>query len=310
MAAGIGEMVGAGRCIFVPMTLLTVLTWALPAVILLATLEGLVLTFVAKRSYDWRSWAASLTDALVREYLVYAVLAFSLAGPLIAWAWAHRVATVPLGGAASIAVLFVGQEFCYYWYHRAAHRVRWFWATHAVHHSPNSFNLGIAYRFGWTGRLAGNSLFYVPLVWLGFAPSAVFVTLALNLIYQFWLHTEWIPKLGWFEYVFNTPSHHRVHHASNPEYIDRNYGGVLIVFDRLFGTFAEERADVPCRYGLTKPLLTNNPVTIAFHEWLNIGRDLLAARSIRDVAGLLFGPPGWRPAATAGAATITPVVRP
>ena len=137
--------------------------------------------------------------------------------------------------------------------------MRWFWATHAVHHSPNEFNLGIAYRFGWTGRLAGNAVFFVPMIWLGFPPKAVFAALALNLLYQFWLHTEWVPKLGWLEYVLNTPSHHRVHHASNADYIDRNYGGVLIVFDRLFGTFAAERDDLPCRYGLVTPLVSHQP---------------------------------------------------
>ena len=277
------------------MTLFTILAWSLPAVIVLATVEGLVLTFVARRAYDWRSYAASVTDALVREYVVYAFLAVSLAGPLIELAWTHRLTTVPLGGLASFAALFVGQEFCYYWFHRAAHRVRWFWATHAVHHSPNEFNLGVAYRFGWTGRVAGNALFFVPMVWLGFAPQAVFATLALNLIYQFWLHTEWVPKLGWFEYVFNTPSHHRVHHASNAEYIDANYGGVLIVFDRLFGTFVAERDDLPCRYGLVTPLTTNNPIKIAFHEWLKFANDLFTARSWREAVGHLFGPPAWRP---------------
>lgn len=116
------------------MTLFTILVWSLPAVIVLATVEGLVLTFVARRAYDWRSYAASVTDAVVREYLVYALLPLSLATPLIELAWRHRLTTVPLGGFASFAVLFVGQEFSYYWYHRAAHRVRWFWATHAVHH--------------------------------------------------------------------------------------------------------------------------------------------------------------------------------
>ncbi|HTB36048.1 MAG TPA: sterol desaturase family protein, partial [Reyranella sp.] len=122
------------------MTLTTVLTWSLPAVIVLATVEGLILTFVARRAYNWQSWAASATDALVREYLVYAFVAVSLVGPLIELAWRHRLTTIPLSGLASFAVLFVGQEFCYYWFHRAAHRVRWFWATHAVHHSPNEFN--------------------------------------------------------------------------------------------------------------------------------------------------------------------------
>ena len=276
------------------MTLLTILTWALPTVIALATVEGLILTFVVRRPYNWRSWAASATDALVREYLVYAFVAVSLAGPLIDLAWRHRLTTIPLNGLASFAVLFVGQEFCYYWFHRASHRVRWFWATHAVHHSPNEFNLGIAYRFGWTGRLAGSAVFYVPMIWLGFAPQAVFATLALNLLYQFWLHTEWVPKLGWLEYVLNTPSHHRVHHASNADYIDRNYGGVLIVFDRLFGTFAAERDDLPCRYGLVTPLESNNPIRIAFHEWLKIAKDLSGARTAREVIGTLFAPPAWR----------------
>ena len=277
------------------MTLSTILAWSLPAVIALASLEGLVLTFVARRSYNWRSYAASVTDVLVREYVVYAFVAVSLAGPLIDLAWRHRLATVPLNGVVSFALLFLGQEFCYYWYHRAAHRVRWFWATHAVHHSPNEFNLGIAYRFGWTGKIAGNALFFVPMIWLGFAPKAVFAALALNLLYQFWLHAEWVPKLGWLEYVLNTPSHHRVHHASNTDYIDANYGGVLIVFDRLFGTFVAERPDLPCRYGLVKPLISNNPIRIAFHEWVNLLDDLRGARSWREAIGYLFGPPGWRP---------------
>jgi len=277
------------------MTLFTVLAWSLPAVIGLATAEGLILTFVVRRAYDWRSYAASVTDALMREYVVYALLSVSLAGPVIELAWKHRLATVPLGGLASFAALFVGQEFCYYWYHRAAHRVRWFWATHAVHHSSNEFNLGVAYRFGWTGRLAGNALFFVPMIWLGFAPRAVFATLALNLIYQFWLHAEWAPRLGWLEVVLNTPSHHRVHHASNAWYIDANYGGVLIVFDRLFGTFIAERDDLPCRYGLVTPLISHNPIRIVFHEWLKLVGDLRRARSWREAAGYLFGPPGWRP---------------
>jgi sterol desaturase/sphingolipid hydroxylase (fatty acid hydroxylase superfamily) len=277
------------------MILLTVLTWSLPAVIVLATVEGLILTFVAGRLYDWRSYAASVTDALVREYLVYAFLSVSLVAPLIELAWKHRLATIPLNDFAAFAVLFVGQEFCYYWFHRAAHRVRWFWATHAVHHSPNEFNLGIAYRFGWTGRIAGNAVFFVPMIWLGFAPQAVFATLALNLLYQFWLHAEWVPKLGWLEVVLNTPSHHRVHHASNADYIDANYGGVLIVFDRLFGTFVGERDDLPCRYGLVTPLATHNPIRIAFHEWLKLVDDLRRARSWREAVGYLFGPPGWRP---------------
>lgn len=271
-----------------------VLTYSLPAVIVVATAEALVLAFVLKRRYAWKAYFASLADALTRQYFVYTYLPFSLAAPLIAWASTHRLMTVPLSGPAAFGALFLGQEFCYYWFHRASHRVRWFWATHAVHHSPNELNLSAAYRFGVTGRITGVALFYVPLVWLGFPAGAVFATLSLNLLYQFWLHTDWVPKLGWLEYVLNTPSHHRVHHAANPEYLDANYGGVLIAFDRLFGTLIPERADLPCRYGLVKPLLSNNPVVIAFHEWRALARDLLEAKSWTERWRYLFGPPGWR----------------
>lgn len=268
------------------------LLYMVPVVIGLATAEGLVLT-LARRPYDWRAYLASTGDILGREALN--LLPLSLVAPLIGLAWRHRLQTIPLDGVDAFLVLFFGQEFCYYWFHRASHRVRWLWATHAVHHSPNELNLSAAYRFGWTGRISGTTVFFVPLVWLGFPPGAVFTTLALNLLYQFWLHATWIPKLGWLEYVFNTPSHHRVHHAANVEYLDANYGGVLIVFDRLFGTLITERADLPCRYGLVKPIHSNNTVVIAFQEWRVLLRDLSSARGWRHAIGYLFGPPGWRP---------------
>jgi sterol desaturase/sphingolipid hydroxylase (fatty acid hydroxylase superfamily) len=266
-----------------------------PLVIIAAAIEAVIYARWGRRAYDWRAALASLADALGREYLVYRYLPLSLAVPVIGWAWTHRVATVPLDDAAAIAVLGLGQEFCYYWFHRASHRVRWFWATHAIHHSSNELNLSAAFRFGWTGRLTGSGIFYAPLVWLGFPPVAVFAVLTLNLLYQFMLHATWIPKLGWLEYVLNTPSHHRVHHAANLEYLDANYGGVLIVFDRLFGTFVAEREDLPCRYGLVKPLRSNNPFVFNFFEWGALLRDLRHGRSWRERAVYLFGPPGWRP---------------
>ena len=267
----------------------------LPAVIALAALEALVLAFWRKEAYDWRAALASLADALGRDYVVYRFLPLSLAAPVIGFAWSHRLTTLPLHGAAALSLLFLGQEFCYYWFHRASHRIRWFWATHAIHHSSNQLNLAAAYRFGWTGRLSGSGIFYAPLVWLGFPPAAVFAVLSLNLLYQFWLHTTWVPKLGWLEYVLNTPSHHRVHHAANLDYLDANYGGVLIVFDRVFGTCIVEREDLPCRYGLVKPLRSNNPFVFNFYEWRALGRDLRQARDWRERWNHLFGPPGWRP---------------
>jgi len=217
----------------------------------------------------------------------------ALVGGITAW---HAIGgmTVPLDTATAVVVLVIGQDFCYYWLHRASHRIRWFWATHAVHHSSNELNLGASYRFGWTGRLTGAAIFYVPMIWLGFAPGPVFIAAAFGLLYQFWVHTEWIPKLGWLEYVLNTPSHHRVHHAANPEYLDRNYGGIFIVFDRLFGTFVSERDDVPCRYGLVTPLRSNNPLVIGFHEWAAMARDLWQARTWRERLMHVVGPPGWR----------------
>ena len=275
--------------------LFNMLFYATPAVIVLALIEAVVLAFVKRRPYSWRASFASLLDAVGREYVVYQFLPVGIAFPVVAWAFNHRLATLQLDATLAFVLLLVGVEFSYYWFHRASHRVRWFWASHAVHHSSNELNLSAAYRFGWTGRLSGTSIFFAPLIWLGYPPAAVFGVLGLNLLYQFWLHADWMPKLGWLEYVFNTPSHHRVHHAANPAYLDANYGGILIVWDRLFGTFIEERADLPCRYGLVKPLLSNNPLVINFHEWLALARDLRQARSWGERWQYLFGPPGWRP---------------
>lgn len=276
-------------------TVIRILTFALPVVIVIATLEGLLLAFVMRHNYNWRAYFASLADALGRQYVVVTFFSLSLAAPAYHWAHIHRLFTIPLDTAVAVVVLLTGQDFCYYWLHRCHHRIRWFWATHAVHHSSNDLNLAAAYRFGWTGRLTGATIFYVPLIWLGFEPLAVAIASSLNLLYQFWLHTEWVPRLGWLEYVLNTPSHHRVHHAANPEYLDHNYGGVFIIFDRIFGTFVAERDDLPCRYGLVQPLRSNNPVFIAFHEWIALARDLWHARSWRDRWWYLVGPPGWQP---------------
>jgi sterol desaturase/sphingolipid hydroxylase (fatty acid hydroxylase superfamily) len=171
----------------------------------------------------------------------------------------------------------------------------WFWANHSVHHSANELNLSAAYRIGVLGRLSGTAFFFVPLVWLGFPPKIVFQLLSINLLYQFWIHATWIPKLGWLEYVFNTPSAHRVHHAANLHYLDANYGGVLIVFDRLFGTYTAERDDLPCRYGLVKPMTSYNPLRIEFTQWALLIRDVVTAKSVRAALGYLVMPPGWQP---------------
>ena len=200
-----------------------------------------------------------------------------------------------LRGVTAFLLLFIGQEFCYYWYHRAAHRVRWFRATHAVHHSSNQLNLSAAYRLGWTGKLTGTALFFVPLLFIGFPPGIVLATFSLNLFYQFWIHATWIPRLGWFEYVINAPSAHRVHHASNLDYLDANYGGVLIVFDHLFGTYVAERDEERCRYGLVKPINSYNILQIELQVWIAMARDVMGARGIGEALGFVLRARGWRP---------------
>ena len=267
-----------------------------PLVFALSVIEALVLA--RRQGYDWRALGASAFD-LVARIATSLFLPLSIATPIVAWTVSHRVSTFTLDGPLALAVLFVGQEFCYYWYHRAAHRIRWFWCNHAVHHSPNELNLSAAYRIGAFGKVSGTALFFVPLMWLGFHPKLVLQALTFNLLYQFWLHTTWIPKLAWLEGIVNTPSAHRVHHASNPEYIDANYGGVLMVFDRLFGTYRSERDDVPLRYGLVHPITSHNPLKIEFNEWARLLGDLARARSLRAAWGALFMPPGWRADATA-----------
>ena len=259
------------------------------SLVLAATLEGL---WLGRRAgvYDWRAYCASLGDLLIRT--ATGVLPLGLAAGALNWVWQHRVYTMPLNESWSWVVLILGQDFCYYWMHRADHRVRWLWATHSVHHSPNSLNLSAAYRLGWTARLSFAPVFFAPLVLFGFSPLLVGAVLAANLFYQFWLHATWIPRLGPLEWVFNTPAHHRVHHASNPEYLDANFGGVLIVFDRMFGTFVAERPGVTIRYGLVEPLRSNNPLVIGLHEWRAISRDILASRSVRSLLRAAFGAPG------------------
>lgn len=245
------------------------------------------------KTYPWHEMGLSLVDMIGRKLMAF--LPLSLATPIFALAWQHRLFTVEINSALAVLLLFVGQEFCYYWYHRASHRIRFFWATHAVHHSPNELTLGTAYRLGWTGKITGTAIFFAPLVLLGVRPEVVLATLSLNLLYQFWLHTTWIPKLGWLEYVFNTPSAHRVHHASNVDYLDANYGGVLILFDRLFGTYVAERDDEPCRFGLVHPTTTHNPLVNQFEHWISLGKDMLASGSLASAIGYLVMPPGWAP---------------
>lgn len=211
-------------------------------------------------------------------------------------AWPYRLIEIPVTWW-SFLLLFVAYDLVYYWKHRFAHRIRWFWMEHVTHHSSTHYNLTTALRQPWFGPFTGYIWIGLPLVFLGFHPLYIFFVGGLNLVYQFWIHTETIGRMPrWFEAVMNTPSHHRVHHATNPRYLDKNYAGVFIIWDKMFGTFVEEREDDRPDYGIVKPLGSYNPVTIAFHEMAGLTRDcardgLRPDRWVRRA----FNPPGWSP---------------
>ncbi len=190
---------------------------------------------------------------------------------------------------------FVIDDLRYYVYHRTAHEVRWFWGHHVTHHSSQQYNLSTALRQPWGFELSLSFLFRLPLVLLGFDPLMLAFVGGLNLIYQFWIHTEYIGRFpAWFEAVFNSPSHHRVHHAVNPRYLDANYAGTLIIWDRMFGSFVEERSEEPTRYGLVHQIGTYNPLRVGFHEWVAMFWDVVRpGLRVRERLGYVFGPPGW-----------------
>ncbi len=266
---------------------------ATPIFVLLIVVEMLIGRFSGRTRYQPTDTLTSLSLGL-GSTLVGAASAGALA-----WLgyFVHGYRLFDFGWSLPVfALAFILDDLAYYWFHRSAHRVRWFWASHVVHHSSQHYNLSTALRQTWTGFISLSFLFRLPLLWLGFPWEMLVFVAGLNLIYQFWIHTEAVRRLpGWFEAVMNTPSHHRVHHATNPDYLDANYAGAFIVWDRLFGTFVPERDDRPCRYGIVRNLGTFNPLKVAFHEWWGIAKDLFAARSWRERLGYLFAPPGWSP---------------
>lgn len=238
-------------------------------------------------SYTWADTLSNMT--LAGLYQASDVLAALLTIVVYNAFFDIRLLDIPFN-AWSMALLFVVQDFFYYWFHRAHHRIRFFWCSHVVHHSSEKLNLSTAFRQSITYPITGMWLFWLPIVLIGFPPETVIFAVGISLAYQFFIHTQAVGRLGPLEWVFNTPSHHRAHHGRNSEYIDRNYGGILIVWDRLFGTFVAEQAQP--NYGIPAQIHTHNPLTLNFHEWKDMLRD--ASRpglTIRQRARLVFGPP-------------------
>ncbi|HMT45227.1 MAG TPA: sterol desaturase family protein [Chakrabartia sp.] len=264
--------------------------YAVPGFILLILLEMIWARRNAPDKYEPNDTLSSLLFGFGST--VAGALTAGLVLALFNGAYAHRVVTIPFIWWAWIAC-FVLDDLAYYWFHRAAHRIRWMWASHVNHHSSQHYNLSTALRQTWTGFIALSLIFRLPLMLIGFHPAMVLFVGGINLIYQFWIHTEVIGRFPRFiEAVMNTPSHHRVHHGVNPRYLDTNYAGVFIIWDRMFGTFTPELDEEPVRYGIVKQLGGFNLLWSVFHEWIGIAQDLWRA-PWGSKLGYLFGPPGW-----------------
>jgi sterol desaturase/sphingolipid hydroxylase (fatty acid hydroxylase superfamily) len=276
----------------------SLLIYSIPAFLVLLALE---LAWTRSRrgaglkGYETQDTVASLSMGIGNVV----ISAFTTLGAILLWQAAYEHRVLDLGsakGPLALLLLFLGEDLCYYWFHRTHHEVRLFWAAHVHHHSSQHFNLSTALRQPWLTPFTG-PVFWLPLAFIGYTPPMILTAQAISLIYQFWIHTEVISKLpAPIEWLFNTPSHHRVHHGKNDRYLDKNHGGVLIVWDRLFGTFEGETETV--RYGLTHDISTFNPFRIATHELSDIWHDVRAARSGGAALSLIFGPPS-RPRPTA-----------
>jgi len=267
--------------------------YSIPIFFLLIGIELLVDKIQKTRLYRFYDAITNLSCGIGQQVVGIFMKVFSVG----AYAWLYENYS-PFKGQVpntwwSIMLLFIGVDFFYYWFHRLAHEISVMWGSHVVHHQSEEYNLTVALRQAWL-QGAFSWFFYLPLAFLGFDPL-VFVSIAgFQTLYQFWIHTKTINKLpAAFEYVFNTPSHHRVHHGVNPKYIDRNHGGTLIIFDRMFGTFQAEEEEVV--YGITKPANSWNPLWVNFEYWMELFRDAFRASKWSDKMKILLKPPGWLP---------------
>ncbi|GAB3958900.1 sterol desaturase family protein [Spirosoma harenae] len=264
---------------------------AIPGFVILLVAEVIVTVIQQKDYYVTKDTASSLSMG-IGNVIVSALIGKAMIFGAFTLVYQFRLFTVDMTKWWAWVILFFAEDFSYYWFHRISHSSRYFWASHVVHHSSMKYNLGTALRQTWTGNISGAFIFWIWLPLVGFSPIAIMTMQSISLLYQFWIHTELINKFpAPIEAIFNTPSHHRVHHGSDLDYLDKNHAGILIIWDRMFGTFEEERKRPT--YGLTTNIDTHNPVRIAFHEWVAIGQDVRRAGSFRAALGYIFGPPGW-----------------
>ena len=267
-----------------------ILFYAIPFFILLLSIEAWFSYKENKELYEKKDTWSSL--ALGVGNVITGFITKALIFGLFSLLYEYRIFTLDSSSWWVWVLLFFADDFSYYWFHRTSHHINWFWASHVVHHSSQRYNLAAALRQTWTGNATGAFLFWAWMPLVGFHPLLVLLMQQVSLIYQFWIHTETIGKLPhWFEFIFNTPSHHRVHHGSDLKYLDRNHAGILIIWDRMFGTFRKEE-ERP-NYGLTRNVNTFNPVAVAFSEWKHLYRKMVAANSAKQAFRYLIKPPGW-----------------
>ncbi len=264
--------------------------YAIPFFIVTVIIEVLLTVKVKLEDYEFKDARTSILMGLGNVFL--GIFTKSMVLAIFLFLYKFSVLKIPFTWWAWL-ILFFAEDFCYYWFHRISHESRLFWASHVVHHSSKKYNLSTALRQTWSGSFY-SFVFWLPLILIGFHPIMVMVQMSISLIYQYWIHTELIDKMPkWFEGIFNTPSHHRVHHATNPQYLDRNHAGIFIIWDRLFGTF-EPEVEKPI-YGLVTNIETYNPVKIAFTEWYNMLSDFFNSKtSIINKFKYFIKPPGWK----------------
>jgi sterol desaturase/sphingolipid hydroxylase (fatty acid hydroxylase superfamily) len=270
-----------------------IILYAIPFFILAMLLELYVTIKMGIKTYEPKDAISSIAMGLGNVFLGFG----SKALVLLVFFWIYdsfKLIEIPITWW-SFAILFFADDFAYYWFHRVSHECRLFWASHVVHHSSKHYNLSTALRQTWSGGFY-TFIFWLWLPLLGFHPAMIMLQMSISLLYQFWIHTEAINKMPkWFEAIFNTPSHHRVHHGSNPIYLDRNHAGILIIWDKMFGTFQPELEKEKVNYGLVKNINTFNPIKIAFIEWIYMFKDAFSGKkSLKDRWLYLMKPPGWK----------------
>jgi sterol desaturase/sphingolipid hydroxylase (fatty acid hydroxylase superfamily) len=266
--------------VFIPVFIFTILAEAL----VIGSRRG---------GYSWSNTGVSALVA-VGHIVTQAAVHGLIFGVIAAGVYQLRLTTIPISwhNPLSLIVLFVLADLAFYAEHRCSHKIRLMWASHSVHHSTEQMVCSAAFRLAWTPLLSGVFLFYLPIVWIGYDPVWVFGMASASLTYQFFVHTELVQRIDWLDWFINTPSAHRVHHASNPEYIDKNFGGVLMIWDHLFGTYQAERPDIKIRYGLAHPRSSpNNPFVIAYEELWRMLKEISSARGWRDRLRSVLGPP-------------------